>query len=636
MRAADLYWLPVLESGGDDLRRLARSSGAVGWSELVGAAVSRLDFVQTNRLDKIVLKHFGDQASTDSSIKSLRIAVMSSSTADHLAPGLRVAGLRRNVRVRVYVGDYGQYRQELQSSDSALCRFQPEVFLFAFHAQHLFGNLHGNLSKSDATELVESVSDKIRQSWRSARQLSNGQIIQQTIIPTYQPLLGSNEHRLPGSGANLVDRINIRLRELADEESVDILALDRCMANDGAAVWHDPGLWHLSKQEISPLAVPAYGDFVMRLVDARQGRSFKCLVLDLDNILWGGMVGDDGVEGIRLGHGSVLGESYVEFQNYVRGLSKRGVVLAVCSKNDPAAALAPFEIHPDMVLKSDDIACFVANWDDKAANIRTIAARLNVGLDSLVFADDSPFERNIVRRELPMVAVPELPEDPAYYARCLADAGYFEAVHLSSEDFDRSGHYRENAAREDLLTVHTDLAGYLNSLNMQLLWSPFDRMGLQRIVQLINKTNQFNLRTRRYTEQEVLAVMKQPDVLTLQLRLVDRFGDNGIIGIVIATPQDDCLKIDTWLMSCRVVGRHVEQATINIVVEQARKLHADRLLGEYLPTKKNDMVRDHYQRLGFSKVAEGEDGSSQWILAMADFRAFSTPIVSIGSDVRGQ
>lgn len=634
MRIVDLHWLRLLEDGSAELRRLAQT-GNVVWTDLVGLAVSRLDFVQTNRLDKILLKYFAAQAPVDSSPRSVRIAVLSSSTADHLLPGLRVAGLRRNLRAQVFLGDSAQYLQELQNSDSALCQFRPEVHLFALHAQHLFGALHVRLSKGESDELVKSVARKIRQNWRCARQRSNGQIIQQTIIPTYQQLLGSNEHRLPGSVSNLIDRLNSRLRELADEEGVDILALDCFMAKDGAAAWHDPGLWHLSKQEISPLAVPAYGDLVMRLVAARQGGAFKCLVLDLDNTLWGGVIGDDGIEGIRLGQGSALGEAYVAFQNYVLDLSRRGVILAVCSKNDLANARAPFDRHPDMVLKSTDIACFVANWDDKAANLRAIAAQLNIGIDSLVFVDDSPFERNIVRRELPMVAVPELPEDPAYYAQCIADAGYFEAVQLTAEDFERNGQYSANAVRANLRAAHTDLAGYLESLNMELRWSPFDRVGLRRIAQLINKTNQFNLTTRRYTEPEVLAVMQQPGVLTLQLRLMDQFGDNGIIGIIIGTPEQDCVKLDTWLMSCRVLGRGVEEATMNLVVEEARKLGASRLLGEYLPTKKNGMVREHYQKLGFSRIDAGEDGSSQWALPLADYHAFATSIVTTRSDVHG-
>jgi FkbH-like protein len=630
----DLHWLPELPGTSTELRRIA-AAHTVTWSDLATMAAARLDFVQTNRLDKILLKHFGATVPDDASIKTVRLAVLSSSTVEHIAPGLRVAGIRRNLRVEVHVGDYGQYLQELQNVDSGLYRFRPQVLLFAFHAQHLFGTIDPTLSRSEAALVVDSVAGKIRQGWRRAREQFKGQVIQQAVLPTYQHLMGSNEHRLPGSGSHLIERLNVRLKEMSDEEGVDVLALDHYVVNDGMQAWHDPGLWHRSKQEVSPVASPAYGDLVLRLVAAQQGRAAKCLVLDLDNTLWGGVIGDDGLEGIALGQGSALGEAYVAFQNYALDLSKRGIILAVCSKNDEANARAPFEKHPDMVLKSADIACFVANWSDKATNIRAIAEQLNIGLDSLVFADDNPFERNIVRRELPMVAVPELPEDPALYAQCIADAGYFEALRVTADDFERNGQYRANASRESLRAVHTDLAGYLKSLNMELRWAHFNRVGLQRIVQLINKTNQFNLRTRRYNETEIQDLMARTDVLTLQLRLVDQFGDNGIIGIIIGTPVGDLLKLDTWLMSCRVLGRQVEEATINLVVEEARKLGSNRLLGEYLPTKKNGMVREHYQKLGFEHVATGEDGSSQWELSIADFRVFDTSINTIRSDTGG-
>jgi FkbH-like protein len=444
------------------------------------------------------------------------------------------------------------------------------------------------------------------------------------VLPISHPLMGMNERRLPGSVAYMVDRLNWRMAELADDAGVDILDLNRAIIRDGLSVWHDPVLWHRAKAEISPMAAPAYGDLAMRLIAAQQGRSAKCLVLDLDNTLWGGVIGDDGLEGLRLGQGSAVGEAYVAFQNYVRALARRGVILAVCSKNDEDNARSPFEKHPDMVLKLEDIACFVANWSDKAGNIRHIAERLNIGVDSLVFVDDNPFERNIVRRELPAVAVPELPEDPAFYAQCIADAGYFEALRVTAEDFERGGQYRANIAREDLRASHTDLDGYLKSLNMELRWQPFDRVGLQRIVQLINKTNQFNLTTRRYTEADVLAIMNTPGALTLQLRLLDSFGDNGIIGIVIGKPVDRSIWLDTWLMSCRVLGRQVEEATMNLVAAQARQLGAVRLVGEYIPTKKNGMVRDHYQKLKFENVESKDDGATVWGLGVLEYKPFDT------------
>ena len=622
MRVIDQYWLPASSDINDDLRRLAAEK-SVDWQQLVQLAGMRLDFTQTNRLDKL-LRKLSASGAISAAPKALKIAILSSSTAEHLLPAIRVAALRRNLHLETYSGDYGMYQQELQDEASALFKFKPDAILLAFHAAHVFGVQQLSAQRAEAQAIVAAAAERIAGLWQLARRHFQGQILQQSVLPVLRPLLGQNERRLPASGAHLVEQLNGRLQELADEHTVDMLALGSAIVEDGLRIWHDPMLWLRAKQEISPLAAPAYGELVARLVAAQQGRSAKCLVLDLDNTLWGGVIGDDGLEGIRLGQGSAIGEAYVEFQTYVRDLGRRGVILAVCSKNDAEQARLPFERHPDMVLKLQDIACFVANWSDKAGNIRTIAEQLNIGIDSLVFADDNPFERNIVRRELPMVAVPELPEDPALYSQCIADAGYFEALQLTPEDFERGGQYRANMARESVRASHTDLEGYLRSLDMELRWQPFDRVGMQRIVQLINKTNQFNLTTRRYTDSEVLSIMNMPGALTLQLRLVDQFGDNGIIGIVIGTPQHDLMNLDVWLMSCRVLGRQVEQATMNIVASESLRLGAGRLVGQYLPTKKNGMVREHYGKLGFECLSTDADGAAKWGMELASYKPFDT------------
>jgi FkbH-like protein len=291
--------------------------------------------------------------------------------------------------------------------------------------------------------------------------------------------------------------------------------------------------------------------------------------------------------------------------------------------------LEPFEKHPDMVLKRADIASFVANWSNKADNLRSIAQELNIGLDSLVFIDDNPFERNLVRQELPMVAVPEVSDDPVGYPVALSDAGYFEGLAVTDEDRERTSQYQGNKARDALKTSAVDLPAYLRGLEMQLIARRFDRVGLQRIVQLINKSNQFNLTTRRYTDEDVLAVMVDPNAFGLQLRLLDRFGDNGVIAVVIGRLQPDAspdplsrckdLVIDTWLMSCRVLGRQVEPATLNLIVENARRLGARRLIGIYVPTARNGMVKHHYAGLGFTPVettpqGSGIEGSTRHVL----------------------
>jgi FkbH-like protein len=434
--------------------------------------------------------------------------------------------------------------------------------------------------------------------------------------------MGNNEDRMPSSPAAVLNEINRRLPQLAAAESVDLLALDRILLDDGLTFWHDPAIWHRSKHEVHPRAAALYGEQLARLLAAARGRSAKCLVLDLDNTLWGGIIGDDGLEGIVLGQGSEIGEAHAELQRYALSLTERGVILAICSKNDEANALAPFTSHPEMILKREHIACFVANWTDKATNLRSIAKQLNIGLDALVFVDDNPAERAIVRQELPQVHVPELPDEPSAYVTTLAAAGYFEALSLTDDDRARASQYQANADRERLKDSATDMDTYLQSLRMTLTAGPFDSMNLQRIVQLINKTNQFNLMTERLTEAEVLARMNDPRWLTLYARLTDRFGDNGLIAILMARVEGADAIIETFLMSCRVLGRGVEQACLNLLATAAQSHGAHRLIGQYRPTEKNNMVRDLYPDLGFTQLPETE-GPARFSLDLRDFTPHS-------------
>ncbi len=348
---------------------------------------------------------------------------------------------------------------------------------------------------------------------------------------------------------------------------------------------------------------------------------------------WGGVMGEDGLEGIIVGPGTALGEGFASFQDYCRELARRGVILAACSKNDEADALEPFERHPEMVLRREDIASFVANWSDKATNLRLIANEIGIDLNSLVFIDDNPFERNLVRRELPMVSVPELDQDPATYANTIADAGYFESVAFTDADRQRTAHYQTNLARIALQPPAVDLDSYLRDLNMKLIWRRFDRLGLARITQLINKTNRFNLTTRRYTDVEVLDMMHDPAVIGLQLRLQDRFGDNGMIAIIIGRLRgNDDLLIDTWLMSCRVLGRRVERAMLNLVASEAARLGAQRLIGVYVPSKKNEMVLGHYKCLGFRSTDIDAAGRVRFVLDLDTFSPLQTDITLVADE----
>jgi FkbH-like protein len=606
-----LHWLPVREDFDAALREVKSLPAAEASRRLRELATSRLDLAQTTKLDRAFLaaqKLHGQLPGLD----PLRLAILSSATTSHLPTGIRVAGLRRSLAIEIYEAPYGMYFQELMSSEpTGLRAFAPQAVLLALDARHLAAS--AGATADTALELLQSC-------WRRANDTFHCQIIQQTVMPVLPNLLGSNEDRMPSSPAAIVQEINRRLPALAAAESVDLLAVDRIIAGEGLTLWHDPALWHRSKHEVHPRAAALYGEHLVRLLAAARGRSAKCLVLDLDNTLWSGVIGDDGLEGIILGQGSEVGEAHAELQRYALSLTERGIILAVCSKNDEANALAPFTSHPEMILRGEHIACFVANWQDKATNLRSIAKQLNIGIDALVFVDDNPAERAIIRQELPEVHVPELSDDPSTFVPTLAAAGYFEALRLTGDDRSRASQYQANAERERLKESATDMDAYLRSLRMTLTAGPFDTLNLARITQLINKTNQFNLMTERLTEAEVSARMNDPRWLTLYARLTDRFGDNGLIAVLMAHIDDTqrTATIETFLMSCRVLGRGVEQACLNLLAAAAQQREAQRLIGQFRPTEKNAMVRELYTTLGFIELPD-HNGTTRYALDLATF-----------------
>ncbi|BCM86211.1 HAD-IIIC family phosphatase [Methylobacterium indicum] len=603
---ADLSWLPPPPA--DFAARLGAAEALpdrAAWDALAGLARTRLDPARTTRLDRALQRRFPEASPAG---PPTRLALLGSSTLSHLAAGIRVGALRRDLRVTVHEGAYGRFDREIDGE--ALRALRPDTVLLALDADALLG----------PTGDIGAALDRLRSLWARARAAHGCTIIQQTLLPAAIPLMGGNEHRMPGSLAARTQRLNAALRDAAAEEGVDLLALDDAVARHGLDAWHDPALWLRARQAVTPAAAPLYGDLVARLLGARLGRSAKALVLDLDDTVWGGTIGEDGLAGLVVGQGSASGESFLALQAYARDLSRRGIVLAVCSKNDPDIARRPFLEHPDMLLRLSDFGAFAASWDDKATNLRRIAAALRLGLDALVFVDDNPFERALVREHLPMVAVPEVPDEPALVARCLADAGYFEAVALTAEDRGRAQAYaRDRARREDAGERATDLAGMLAGLGMRLTWRSFDAVGLPRIVQLVNKTNQFNLTTRRMREAEAAALISDPAVLTLQLRLADRLADHGMIAVATGRLAGDDLVIETWLMSCRVLGRRVEEGILAILAAQAVRSGARRLVGLYRPSRRNGMVADLYPRLGFAPAAPDSDGVERWVLDLATY-----------------
>jgi FkbH-like protein len=617
-----MSWLPIAPNFRADLFAATESTKPEAClKDLASLAAYRLGFLETVQLDRAFARLGLKEAL---GFLPIRVAILASSTVDHLVPAIRVAGLRRRLLIDVHKGAYAQYRQDLLDPTSSLHQFAPQIMLFSLTAREAIASVPFAATMAEVDEIIATHIAELRSLWRKAREICNADIIQQTFINVAEQLFGSYDRFIPGAPAQVVAQLNERLCEVAAQDGVLILDIARASERDGIDAWFDAGCWLQGKLEIAPQAAPLYGDMVARILAAQRGLSKKCLVLDLDNTLWGGAIGDDGPEGILLGRGSAVGEAHLALQHYAKQLRERGVVLAVCSKNESKVAEAVFDGHPEMVLRRSDIAAFLANWADKAENLRAIAVRLNIGIDSLVFVDDNPVERARVRQSLPMVAVPEMPPDAAQYVRCLADAGYFEVVAFTSEDRHRADQYAANAEREALHESAQSMDEFLRGLQMSVLFAPFTTVDRPRVVQLFNKTNQFNATSRRYTSEEITHLADLSNVLTLQFRLVDRIGDNGLVSAMILRPTPDdqeVLEIENWVMSCRVFGRQLEFEAMNIAVEAARKRGVRALVADYIPTAKNKVIDTLYSGLGFTKVKQPVPAAvaTRWFLDLAGY-----------------
>jgi FkbH-like protein len=555
---------------------------------------------------------------------AIRLGVLSNFTTDLIRPALSVAALRHGVWLRTIGTAFNQIASEALDPNSQLNRAQCQYILLAVdhHGLPLIPT-PGNLDR--ARESVATALGFVSAICKGLHKAAQCVVLVQTVPQVPQSFFGNAERNIPGTLQWLIDHYNADLRSVLTSSS-DLLVDTASLAESvGLASWHDHGQWTLGKFPFSQHIVPLYADHIGRLVAAARGRTRKCLVLDLDNTLWGGVIGDDGIEGIVLGNGSPTGEAFLLTQQVALALRERGIVLAVSSKNDDLVARTVFRSHPEMLLKEHHITVFQANWNDKASNLKAIAETLNFGLDALVLLDDNPAERAQVRLALPEVAVPEIPEDPALHGTTLLAAGYFESISFTNDDRERAERYHLNAARAELRPSATDLGAYLRSLEMKLICKPFDHLDRARITQLINKSNQFNLTTRRYTEAQVAALEESAVTWTAQMRLIDRFGDNGIVAIVICNKEGARWLIDTWLMSCRVLNRQVEQATLGYIVSHARAQKVDTIIGQYLATERNSMVKDHYAKLNFSPLIQ-DSSSSRWQL---NLESYTPPVVPI-------
>ena len=612
----ELQWLPrAPDDFSARLKAVSNLAESIG-GPLQSLATHALDLNQLTRLAKVIEKSRASRTPDVTRLHPLvpfRLAVLSNSTMDLVVPALIASAARHGIALEVVKPEYDQVAQEALNPESMVNRSKPDAVLLALDYRAL--PLKLSFANAAASAATQRGAVGYLQALRTGLNASNALCIVQTLAPPVETIFGSIDRAMSGTYRSLIDGINQELAAIVLGSNDVLLDVAGLAETVGLADWHDTQLWNMGRFAFSATMIPLYAEHVARTIAAIRGKSRKVLILDLDNTVWGGVIGDDGLDGIRLAQGDPEGEAHLEIQRLALNLRQRGILLAVSSKNTDAVAREPFQKHPEMLLKLDHIAVFQANWNDKATNIEAIARELSLGLDSMVFLDDNPVERGLVRQLLPQVAVPELPMQAALYARTLAAAGYFEAVAVSGEDFRRALLYQDNARRAELQQQVGGLDAYLESLDMTIAFQPFDEVGRTRIVQLINKSNQYNLTTRRYTDREVADAENDPPVFTMQVRLTDIFGDNGMISVVICRPQGtDEWNVDTWLMSCRVLGRRVEHAVLSELLQHARAAGIRTLSGEYRPTDRNTLVVDHYAKLGFTKVGDDGSGLTRWQL----------------------
>jgi FkbH-like protein len=452
--------------------------------------------------------------------------------------------------------------------------------------------------------------------WETAHNRLQCNILQNNFAPPYWQAMGNMEMTCPSALGAHIQGVNHMLVENLPPY-VTLHDVDGLSANVGRRQWGDPRFYCHAKLPCSPEYLVDYAHSVSSVLLAGGGASKKCLVLDLDNTLWGGVVGDAGLGGIALGQGDAEGEAFILLQQYIRGLKDRGVILAVCSKNEESVAREPFLKHPEMVLRLDDISIFMANWNDKPGNIRQIATQLNIGLDSLVFLDDNPVERSMVRRTVPEVTVLEVSGDPLESLSTLDHSRLFQMVTFGQDDVKRTEFYRANTQRQEIMSSPRNIGDLLETLDMTATFRTVDPTNLPRTTQLINKTNQFNLTTRRYTTAEVQAISESDNWIACTVTLSDRFGDNGLISVLLGEIEGDALRLDTWLMSCRVFQRTVEHVVFNQIHEISARRGLSRILGEYIPTPKNGLVSGLFSSLGFTLLSD-DDGHTFWELTVTD------------------
>jgi FkbH-like protein len=632
MMFQSLPWLPQPTTDEREaLKRLDGKGGVADLARLAALADRRWDAGEMGqigrKLTKIVgtLKDGWQVEAKKADLSCVSLLMLFSETAAHLPDSLAAAALAHGIILNCQVVEYQEPETWLARNASRLAVAPPDVSLLSFGRESL--RLHaalGNAAEADAC--VQAAASRIVGVCKQVSEATGSPVLVENLPARATDPQSSMDSWLAGSPRTLASALNLRLARLKPSHAYMLFDVAGMADMIGHATWSAGRYEYTAKLPFSPDCVPLYAYRLAAVLAALRGKSRRVLVLDLDNTLWGGVIGDDGVDGIVLGGNSALGRVHVAIQKMALSYKERGILLCVASKNAHEIALEAFRRHPEMAIGENDITIFQINWQSKVGSIRAMAETLNLGLDAFVFIDDNPAERKHVRDALPAVAVPELPGDASAWLPVIQAAAYFEQQSLSEEDLKRAEYYKGNIQRATLQSAAGDEKAFLESLKMMMLVAPFDAIGRKRIAQLIAKSNQFNLTTRRYSEDQIAEFEKDRRMETLQIRLSDVLGDNGMIAVVICRKGKEAWEIDTWLMSCRVLGRGVEHATLNVLIARARAVGVEKLVGCYIPTAKNGIVSDHYKSLGFEMTSEGEGGESVWTLDLTRHTPHHPPI----------
>jgi FkbH-like protein len=544
--------------------------------------------------------------------QKLRIALLADVSTQHIVPLLRVLFAANGIDAVIYEAGFDTIQVETYNPGSELYTFAPQIIVILQSVAKLRARYYDT---SERAEFGRVQADDIENVWRTLQSRLPVPVIQTNFALPIERPYGNFGTKVPDDLQATVHDVN---RELAlrarQHASVFLCDIDQLASWIGRRQFFDERLWALAKSLCSLEALPEVAQSIVDIALATIGRAIKCVVLDLDNTLWGGVVGDDGLEGIGLGDLDD-GNAFRFFQLFMRELWRRGILLAVCSKNNEETARRVFREHPDMVLREEHIAVFVANWDDKASNIAKIREKLNIGYDAMVFLDDNPFERNLVRQLIPQIIVPELPEDPGLYVRAVSELNLFESAGRSELDAQRTEMYQVQEKRSAEMQRFGDVKEYLRSLETVVFMRSFESRDLSRIAQLIQRSNQFNLTTRRYSESQCEAMMHDPQLITFSINVRDRFGDFGLIAVGVVRKCTGYLDIDTFLMSCRVLQRGVEQYAMNRIFEYAREGNFERVVGHFIPSAKNSMVEGFYRQFGFEQTGPATAEGVEWSLS---------------------